>query len=241
MKILNFTFGFLLAVTSFSCTDDYEEVPTDKYTGKFPNAKNKNFFMPLALNNFWIYKTLNTGMDTIRLRKSSAKNFRFFTNTSFITSFTSTVEIFAENDSTFWGYFASDSGVIQCIGFNGTGSNLRTVAAVKADSIFIYRKEAPSVPVKNTSEEVIRNINQSVYKVKSTTTHFDLVTVNGEKITDVWEFKTVSVDTIRKNYSYRTVSYFKKGVGLLDYEYVEILNDFEVLSDKKVLIDYGLN
>ncbi len=241
MKILNFTFGFLLAVTSFSCTDDYEEVPTDKYTGKFPNAKNKNSFMPLALNNFWIHKTLLSGIDTVSLKKSVKKNFRVFTRQLFDNSFVSNVEIFAESDSSFDGYFSSDSGVFRCIGITMGMNFIKTKSIIKTDSILIYGNEAPSVPVKNKEEESIRNLYGTVCRVKSTTTHLDLITVNGEKITDVWEFKTVSADTINKNYSYRTVSYFKKGVGLLDYEYVEISNGFEVLSDKKILIDYGLN
>ena len=229
-------------ITLSSCSVDPDDRTNDKYSGKFPNAQYANTLMPINDGNYWIYKSLINGKDTLEIGPSVKKEFTVFPLFRIADSSNITLTIFQNKRSFFSGFAVSDSGVYEYFSLSRIDGGFNETPIHKSKYLVIYEKTAPVVPTGNITKEYSKILNENnTYYYKEIIKHHDVYKSNNENINDVWEFTFISSENSLFEPYGKTTKIFKRGVGLIEYTQSLIRNDFEVLIDKKYLLSYKLN
>jgi len=233
----------LISAFIYGCNENEPEIQTDKYSDKFSNAENKDLLMPLAEGNYWIYKSLYPEYDTLVIEKKiSAKNYTLIPLGHVENLFQTNLTIYKSSKNEYSGFFSCDSGIYECLGITAENGYYSLKNINESDTVASWKKSAPTVPLKNMTSEYKRNNSgtNGIY-VKEIIAFHPKISIYGDNIVNVWEFKTITSEDSTFQHSFIVENYFKQGVGLLLFSDTEILNGFEILRDKKYLIDYKLN
>jgi len=233
-------FGLLiLTFFVFGCTEESSDNPDqDIYTGKYPNAQNKEYVMPIAENNYWIYKTLRSPRDTVGISRSATKKVFRFANGQDVTDLIGNLKIYQDLKQKSYGYIVSDSGISVCASFSKVNPYFG-IPITSADTV-IYL----GMKNRNSFKEQVTEIAIDISGLKFAKTivkFHKTISIDGNIILDVIELTSIFGTDQTYSNGQRNTYLYKKGVGELQFEDVDIKNGFEVLYDKRVLIDYKLN